>query len=83
MVRFDPVEIFFKPQGVPLKDLNYVELDLDELEALRLFEIEWLNMKKWAEDMHISDTTFHRLVRSGSKKIVSALINGYAIKINK
>gem|GEM_PF-4444068 len=33
--------------------------------------------------MHISDTTFHRLVRSGSKKIVSALINGYAIKINK
>jgi predicted DNA-binding protein (UPF0251 family) len=40
MVRFDPVETFFKPQGIPLKDLNYVEIDLDELEALRLFEME-------------------------------------------
>lgn len=82
-VKFEPVETFFKPQWIPLKELKYVEVDLDELEALRLFEIEWLNMKSWAVDMHISDTTFHRLVRSGSKKIVSALINGYAIKINK
>jgi len=83
MVRFDPVETFFKPQGIPLHDLNCIELDLDELEALRLFEMEWLNMKKGAEDMKISDTTFHRLVRSGSKKIVTALTKGYAIKINK
>lgn len=82
-VNFSPVETFFKPQGIPLKDLNCVEIDLDELEALRLFDLEWLSMKAWSENMHISDTTFHRLVRSGSKKIVSALVNGYAIKINK
>lgn len=82
-VRFSPMETFFKPQWVPLKDLRYEELDLDELEALRLFEIEGLNMKSWASNMNISDTTFHRLVRSWSKKIVSALVNWYAIKINK
>ena len=82
-ISFEPVETFFKPQWVPLRDLQNVDVNLDELEALRLFEIEWLNMKKGAEYMDISDTTFHRLVRSWSKKIVSALINGYAIKINK
>lgn len=82
-VRFNPTETFFKPQWIPLKELNTVQIEIDELESLRLFEMEWLTMKLWAESMKISDTTFHRLVRSGSKKVVSALINGYAIKINK
>ncbi|MDD2516321.1 MAG: DUF134 domain-containing protein [Candidatus Gracilibacteria bacterium] len=82
-INFNPTETFFKPQGVPLKDLNSVEIYLDELEALRLFEVEGLNMKKGAEYMGISDTTFHRLVRTGSKKIILALVNGFAIKLNK
>lgn len=82
-ISFEPVETFFKPQWVRLKDLKQVDINLEELEALRLFEIEWLNMKNGADYMDISDTTFHRLVRSGSQKMVSALINGYAIKINK
>lgn len=82
-INYKPIETFFKPQGIPMKDLEYVNIDIDELEALRLFEFEWLNMKKWAEFMWISDTTFHRLVRTGSKKIVLALIQGFAIKINK
>lgn len=82
-IGFNPVETFFKPQWIALCDLKKVDINIDELEALRLFDVEWLKMKDWAIYMGISDTTFHRLVRSWSKKIVSALIKGYAIKINK
>lgn len=79
----NPNVTYFKPQGIPLRDLEEIEIALDEFEAVRLKDLEGIEQAKCAEKMNISQPTFHRLVISARKKISDAIINGKAIKINK
>ncbi len=39
-VGFVPDVIYFKPVGIPMRDLEEVELSLDELESIRLADFE-------------------------------------------
>ncbi len=82
-LRFKPTVYYFKPQGIPLRVLKEVELMPDELEALKLYEVDGLDQKKAAKKMNISQPTFARILDSAVKKIASAVIKGWAIKINK
>jgi len=45
-VRFNPEVTYFKPAGVPLKQLEEVTLSYDELESLRLKNTLNLDQKK-------------------------------------
>jgi len=72
---------YFKPQGVPMSHLEEIQLDTEELEALRNTEIKEMEQKQAAEKMNISQPTYHRILKSARKKIAEALINGKAIKI--
>lgn len=69
----------FKPVGVPLQNLATVKLALDEVEALRLADLEGLYQEQAAERMKISRPTFARIVESARKKTADALIHGKAI----
>jgi uncharacterized protein len=80
-IRFDPDVTYFKPRGIKLRDLEEVILTLDELEALRLKNLENLDQKQCAEKMEISQSTFHRLLLEAGKKVTDALVNGKAIKV--
>ncbi len=80
-ILFQPEITYFKPQGVPLRDLEEVELTLDELESLRLANCEELSQKESAEIMEIHQSTFQRTLTRAMKKLTDALINGKAIKI--
>ena len=82
-IQFDPEVIFFKPQGVPLKQLESVELSLEELEALRLKDEEQLDQVICAKKMNTSQSTFQRILASARKKVTEALIKGKAIRVNK
>lgn len=82
-IRFNPSITYFKPRGVPLRDLDEVILQRDELEALRLKDLEGLDQSVCAEKMNISQPTFHRLVVLARKKISNALINGKSIKFQE
>jgi predicted DNA-binding protein (UPF0251 family) len=82
-VQFDPKAVYFKPRALPLSTLEEVELNLDEMEALRLCELEELDQIEAAKEMQISQSTLQRLLSSAHKKIADALINGKAIKILK
>ena len=73
---------FYKPAGIPLRELKEVTLELDELEAIRLADLEGLYQNKAAEQMKISRQTFGRIINSAHKKIAEALIHGRAIKID-
>ena len=73
--------MYFKPRGVPLSMLDEVILTIDELEAIRLKNIEGLEQIKAARKMKVSQSTFQRILSSAYKKISDALINGKAIKI--
>lgn len=74
---------FFKPNWIPLENLEIKEVSIDEIEAIRLTHIEWLNMIEWWEKMWVSNATFNRILNSWISKIADAIINSKAIKINK
>jgi len=80
-IRFRPDVIYFKPQGVPMRKLEIIELSLEEIEAYRLRHIEDLDQQLGAIKMKTSTSTYQRILYSAYKKIADALINGKAIKI--
>ena len=80
-VSFWPPITYFKPAGIRLAGLQEVILTLDEFEALRLKDFEGLEQEKAAKKMGISQPTFNRLLASARKKVVDAMVNGKAIKV--
>lgn len=80
-IDFEPEVTYFKPRAVPLSELEEVELKLDELEALRLSDLEGFNQTESAEMMKVHQSTFQRTLSQARKKIADALTNGKAIKI--
>lgn len=82
-IGFQPDVYYFKPQGIPLRLLKEVELNLDEMEALRLKNMEGFEQIECAKKMGISQSTFQRILKTAYKKISEALLVGKAIRINK
>jgi predicted DNA-binding protein (UPF0251 family) len=80
-VKFNPCVRYFKPQGIPLRELEEVILMPDELEALKLYEIDGLEQTEAAKKMKISQPTFARILDGAQKKVAEAIIKGKAIKI--
>lgn len=73
---------FYKPAGIPLRELQDVVIEKDEMEALRLADKEGMYHEDAARSMGISRQTFGRIVSSARRKIADALINGKAIRID-
>jgi predicted DNA-binding protein (UPF0251 family) len=82
-VRFSPGAVYFKPQGVPMRALAEVVLLADELEALKLYDVDLLSQTTAAQKMGISQPTFARILDSANKKIAGALVKGQAIRIEQ
>ncbi len=78
-----PQTLYFKPRGIPLRDLEEIELTLDELEAIKLKDLMELSQEECASRMQISRPTFHRILRSARKKIATCIIHGKALKIDE
>ena len=66
-----------------MNKLQEVILELDEVEALRLSDVDNLKQEAAAKKMKISQSTFFRILSKARKKLADAIINGKAIKINK
>ena len=77
-----PVANYYKPRGIPLSALEHINLTLDEIEAVRLADLEGLYQEAAAQQMNVSRQTFGRIVDSAHKKIADALINGKALSID-
>ncbi|QSQ09431.1 hypothetical protein H0A61_01794 [Koleobacter methoxysyntrophicus] len=80
-VEHIPRLTYFKPKGVPLRDLEEVNLNIEELESIRLKDLEGLDQESCAERMKVSRATFQRVLTSAREKIAEALIYGKAIRI--
>ena len=80
-IRFFPEITYFKPAGIPLHYLSEEVLTLDEVEAMRLAELEDLDQEEAAKKMGISRITFQRILHAAHKKIAKCLIYGKAIKM--
>jgi len=82
-LRFKPSVYFFKPQGIPLRHLEEVVLLSDELEALKLHDVDGLEQIEAAKKMRISQPTFARILDKAYKKVAEAIVKGKAIKIER
>jgi len=80
-INFTPKVLYFKPQGVPLRQLASVDLTVEEIEALRLKNILDLDQTECARRMQTSQSTLQRILASAYKKISQAIIEGKAIRI--
>ncbi|MFP4656489.1 MAG: DUF134 domain-containing protein [Candidatus Woesearchaeota archaeon] len=81
IVNFEPCVTYFKPHGVPLDQLEETELTIDELETLRLLNIEKMSQSDAATKMRIHQSTFQRTLARATAKVTDSLVNGKAIKI--
>lgn len=73
---------YFKPTGVPLSMLDEVVLTVDEVEALRLKDIEKLEQYDCAARMNVAQSTLQRILVSAREKITRAIVEGKAIRIH-
>ena len=64
------------PVGIPENSLK-----LEELEAIRLKDLEGLEQSVCAERMAVSRQTFQRILLSAREKIADSLINGKSIHV--
>ena len=63
--------------------LESVVLNFSELEAMRLVDYEGLSLEEASARMSVSKSTVWRLLRSGRKKVVDALIRGKRIIVKE
>lgn len=80
-VEREPGVTYFKPQGVPLKNLEQVIITVDELEALRLSDLLNHSHEATAQQMKVSRPTVTRMLARAHRAIADALVNGKAIRI--
>lgn len=76
-----PPADYFKPAGIPLRDLREITLGADELEAVRLADHEDLYNVDAAARMRVSRQTFDRILRRAHRKIAEALVLGQALRL--
>ncbi|KKH65531.1 hypothetical protein DU75_07470, partial [Methanosarcina mazei] len=80
-ISFVPKNTYFVPLGKGKCQLDKVTLKLEELEAIRLKDLENLSQEECAEKMHISRQTFQLIIDEARRKIAEALTSGKAIDI--
>ncbi len=82
-LRFRPRAHYFKPQGIPLYQLEEVILRKEEMEAVKLKDFDGLEQVAAAEKMNTSQSTFQRILSSARIKIAEAIVKGKALKIEE
>jgi predicted DNA-binding protein (UPF0251 family) len=80
--RYDGDRIF-KPRSIPLQQLAVVPLGLDELEAMRLCDLEGHDQEGAGRRMGISRGTIQRLLKSGRASVLRALVESSALRITE
>ena len=69
----------FKPARIPLAELQHIPLLRDELEALRLCDMQGLSQEQAGQSMGISRGTVQRILTTARRKVAQALVEGAAL----
>jgi len=82
-IGVSPPSVFFLPQPVPVPPAaaDFSLLTIDELEALRLADLQGCSHEEAAGKMNISRATFGRIVARARRKTAYALVYGKGIGI--
>lgn len=80
-ISFIPKNKYFAPKDIKEKELIEVQLKMEELEAMRLKDLEGLHQSECALLMNISRQTFQLIIDEARRKVTLALTSGKAINI--
>lgn len=72
----------FKPLGLPMSVLESLHLGIDELEAMRLCDLEGLDQREAGVRMEVSRGTVQRLLRRGRRKVVEAVVKNRTLVVD-
>ncbi len=81
-VQNKPSTTYFKPRGVPLRELTEVNLTVEGAEALRLADLEGLSQQEAALRMKVSRHTFGRVLAEARRAVAEAVVMGQALRID-
>lgn len=62
-----------------MSELKQVDLHYDEVEVLRLCDLEGLTQEQAGQQMGVSRGTVQRILTTARKKMASAIVNGEAL----
>jgi len=80
-IGFQPPSVCFLPQQLPVRPPGLLVLTIDELESIRLADLEGLDQAEAAARMHVSRPTFGRIVGGARRKVAEALVQGRGISV--
>ena len=72
---------YFKPRGIPLRELTEVYLPVEGAEALRLVDIDGLDQNAASRQMDVSRHTLGRILAQARRVVARAITEGMAIRI--
>ena len=73
----------FKPRSIPMSQLETIRLELSELEAMRLYDLDGCDQETAGQRIGVSRGTVQRLLGSGRVKVLRALLLSSALLIEK
>jgi len=82
-LKFKPKAYYYKPQGIPMRELEEVTLTKEEMEAIKLKDFDGLEQIEASEKMNTSQSTFQRILSSARVKIAEAIVKGKALRIEE
>lgn len=81
IVEQAPVATYFKPRGIPMKNLEETILTVEQLEAVRLCDLEGMGQEDASVKMGVSRQTFGRILTEARKHIADAIVMGKCLRI--
>jgi predicted DNA-binding protein (UPF0251 family) len=80
-IEYIPMISYFIPSEIETIEAPENILKLEELEAIRLKDLEGLEQEECAVKMEVSRPTFQRILLAAREKVADSLINGKIIHI--
>lgn len=78
-----PIANHFRPSGHSKSSTCPVNLETDELEVIKLIDVDGFDQEGAAQKMQVSRVTVQRIYKAARQKIADALVNGKIINIGK
>jgi len=79
----NPKGRLFKPGGVPLESLERIPILREEIEALKLCDLDGLTQENAGKKMGISRGTVQRILSSARRKTAESLTNAKALVLEE
>ena len=81
-IAYVPEHRQYGPKDQGSGPIDIINLQLDEVEAIRLKDIEKLDQAEGAEKMGVSRQTFQNILESARNKIARSIVEGAEIRIS-